>query len=59
MEKKDYKKLYLEQRKLALSLEMQILNMRAQEIGNEMPRVEKELKAYDASKNKDSGPVKA
>lgn len=43
---KDYKKLYLEAKAHALRLEMQLLNMRAQMIGNEMPGVEEELKKH-------------
>jgi hypothetical protein len=54
----DYKKLYLEQKRQSLMLEMQLLQMRAQQVGNEMPQIEEELKEY-AGKSEESSTDKA
>jgi hypothetical protein len=53
---KDYKKLYLEQKKLALVLEMQLLQMRALVLQTEIPVVEEELKTY-VSEDKKTDPA--
>lgn len=49
----DYKKLYLEQRKQNLLLEMSLMQMRAGVIDGEMATLEEELKEYvDKEKDK-------
>jgi hypothetical protein len=58
MEEKDYKKMYLQERFNALQIEMNMINMRATTILEELPKIEKQLKEY-ADKDKKSDTVKA
>jgi hypothetical protein len=39
----DYKKLYLEQKRQSLMLEMNLLQLRAGVVGEELPEIEKQL----------------
>jgi hypothetical protein len=53
MEKeKDYKGLYLKERLTSLQIELNMINMRAAVILEELPKIETELKEHD-SKEKD------
>jgi hypothetical protein len=54
----DYKKLYLEQKRQSLILEMNLIQMRAGVIEKELPEIEAELKEYD-SKSETPGTDKA
>ena len=49
----DYEKLYLEERKRSLSLEMSLLQMRADKISKEAVEISKELEKYE---NKSENP---
>lgn len=48
----DYKKLYLEQKRQALMLEMNLMQMRAGVIEKELPEIETELGEYDSKSEK-------
>jgi septation ring formation regulator EzrA len=54
----DYKKMYLEQKRQALMLEMSLMQMRAGIVEKELPKIEAELREYD-SKSKKSDTVEA
>ena len=45
----DYKKMYLEQKRQSLVLEMNMMNMRADAINKELPAIEAELKEYEST----------
>jgi glutamate formiminotransferase len=55
---KDYKEMYLKERFNSLQIELNMLNMRASAILNELPTIEEELKAY-AVKSEESDSDKA
>lgn len=54
----DYKKMYLEQKRQTLILEMSLMQMRASIVEKELPEIEAELREHD-SKSKKPDTVKA
>jgi hypothetical protein len=58
MDEPNYKEMYLRERFNALQIEMNMINMRATTILEELPKIEKQLKEY-ADKDKKSDTVKA